>query len=192
MLYAVVEAVGSVTVGVIIWYGSGQVLDGIVTIGVLVAFIEYMQKFFVPIRNLAQKYNLLQSAMSSSERIFELLDEDDRVPNTDDPVAVPEGPLHIEFRDVWFCYKEGEWVLEDVSLEVAPCEKVALVGHTGAGKTTIISLLMRLYDVDRGQILINGKDIRDYDLKEYRQAFATGAAGHVPIPGRYSRQPDTQ
>ncbi|MGM0555705.1 MAG: ABC transporter ATP-binding protein [Myxococcota bacterium] len=173
MLYAVVEAVGSITVGAIIWYGSGQVLDGIVTIGVLVAFIEYMQKFFVPIRNLAQKYNLLQSAMSSSERIFELIDEDDTIPNTDDPVPVPDGPLRIEFEDVWFAYTEGEWVLENVSFEVAPCEKVALVGHTGAGKTTIISLLMRLYDVDRGRILINGTDIRDFDLKEYRRAFAT-------------------
>lgn len=172
MLYAVVEAVGSITVGAIIWYGSGQVLEGVVTIGVLVAFIEYMQKFFVPIRNLAQKYNLLQSAMSSSERIFELLDEDDRVPNTDDPVPVPEGPLHVEFENVWFAYTEDEWVLEDVSFEVAPQEKVALVGHTGAGKTTIISLLMRLYDVDRGRILVNGTDIREFDLKAYRRAFA--------------------
>jgi ATP-binding cassette subfamily B protein len=172
MLYAVVEAVGSITVGAIIWYGSGQVLEGVVTIGVLVAFIEYMQKFFVPIRNLAQKYNLLQSAMSSSERIFELLDEDDRVPNTDDPVPVPEGPLHVEFENVWFAYTEDEWVLKDVSFEVAPQEKVALVGHTGAGKTTIISLLMRLYDVDRGRILVNGTDIREFDLKAYRRAFA--------------------
>jgi ABC-type multidrug transport system fused ATPase/permease subunit len=148
------------------------VLEGVVTIGVLVAFIEYMQKFFVPIRNLAQKYNLLQSAMSSSERIFELLDEDDRVPNTDDPVPVPEGPLHVEFENVWFAYTEDEWVLKDVSFEVAPQEKVALVGHTGAGKTTIISLLMRLYDVDRGRILVNGTDIREFDLKAYRRAFA--------------------
>lgn len=172
MLYAVVEAVGAVSVGAIIWYGSGQVLDDILTIGVLVAFIEYMQKFFVPIRDLAQKYNLLQSAMASSERIFELLDSDDQIPQPDNPVPVPGDDLHIEFENVWFAYNDDEWVIKDLSFEVRPCEKVALVGHTGAGKTTIISLLMRLYDVTRGRILINGTDIREFDLHEYRRAFA--------------------
>jgi ATP-binding cassette, subfamily B, multidrug efflux pump len=172
MLYAVVEAVGSVTVGVIIWYGSGQVLDGIITIGLLVAFIEYMQKFFIPIRDLAQKYNLLQSAMASSERIFELIDTDEQIPGPDDPAPIPDGELHIEFDNVWFAYNDQEWVIEDLSFEVRPGEKVALVGHTGAGKTTIISLLLRLFDVTRGRILINGTDIRRFDLHEYRCAFA--------------------
>jgi ATP-binding cassette subfamily B protein len=176
MLYAVVEAIGSVTVGVIIWYGSGQVLEGVMTIGLLVAFLEYMQKFFVPIRDLAQKYNLLQSAMASSERIFELLDSDETIPQAADPSPIPEADFHLEFDGVWFSYSEepGEdnWIIKDLSFEVKPGEKLALVGHTGAGKTTIISLVMRLYDVTRGRILINGIDIREFDVHEYRRAFA--------------------
>lgn len=172
LLYAVVEAVGSVTVGVIVWYGSGQVLEGLVTLGVLVAFIEYMQKFFIPIRDLAQKYNLLQSAMASSERIFQLLDETDEV--TDEGVApMPDtSELRIEFRNVSFAYNADEPVLTDLSFVVEPGEKLALVGHTGAGKSTIINLLLRLYDVDQGAILVNGVDIQDYDLNQYRRRFA--------------------
>ncbi|MFP4599631.1 MAG: ABC transporter ATP-binding protein [Persicimonas sp.] len=172
ILYSVVEAVGAVTVGAIIWYGSGQVLDGLVTIGVLVAFIEYMQKFFIPIRDLAQKYNLLQSAMASSERIFELLDSEEHIPQPDNPKPLPADDLHIEFEDVWFAYNEDEWIIKGLNLEVRPGEKIALVGHTGAGKTTIISLLMRLYDVTKGRILINGTDIREFDVHAYRRAFA--------------------
>ncbi len=172
ILYAVVQAVGSITVGAIIWYGSGQVLEGIVTIGVLVAFIEYMQKFFIPIRDLAQKYNLLQSAMASSERIFELLDTEEHIRQPGEPTPIPTEDFHIQFENVWFAYQDDEWVIRDLSFEVKPGEKVALVGHTGAGKTTIISLLMRLYDVTRGRILINGVDIREFDVHEYRRAFA--------------------
>ncbi|MFW5966988.1 MAG: ABC transporter ATP-binding protein [Persicimonas sp.] len=171
-LYAIVEAVGSITVGAIIWYGSGQVLEGVLTIGVLVAFIEYMQKFFVPIRELAQKYNTLQSAMASSERIFELLDTEEHIEKAEEPAELPTSDFHIVFDGVWFAYNEGEWVLEDVNFEVKPGEKIALVGHTGAGKTTVINLLMRLYDPDRGRILVNGTDIREFDLHEYRRAFA--------------------
>ena len=172
MLYAIVEAIGSITVGCIIWYGSGQVLEGFITIGVLVAFIEYMQKFFVPIRDLAEKYNQLQSALASGERIFRLLDRTDKIPEPDEPVPLPEPPYHIEFDGVWFAYNDEEWVLEDVSFEIRPSEKVALVGHTGAGKSTIINLLLRLYDVSRGEIRINGTDIREFDLRDYRETFA--------------------
>jgi ATP-binding cassette subfamily B protein len=172
MLYAVVETVGSIAVGVIIWYGSGQVLQEAITLGVLVAFIEYMQKFFVPIRNLAQKYNQFQSAIASGERIFQLLDNDERLPEKAQPDALPDGPLRIEFDDVWFAYNEDEWILRGVSFEVDAGEKLALVGHTGAGKTTITSLLLRLYDVDRGAIRINGVDIRELDLDAYRRSFA--------------------
>lgn len=176
MLYAVVEAVGSIAVAVIIWYGSGQVLEGIMTIGILVAFIEYMQKFFIPIRDLAQKYNLLQSAMASSERIFELLDTEERIEERAQPTPLPSADFHLEFDQVWFSYSdepgEDNWVIKDLSFEVKPGEKIALVGHTGAGKTTIISLLMRLYDVTRGRILINGVDIREFDLQAYRRSFA--------------------
>ncbi|MBA2665224.1 MAG: ABC transporter ATP-binding protein [Bradymonadaceae bacterium] len=172
MLYSLVETIGSVTIGAIIWYGSGQALDGLVTLGVLVAFIEYMQKFFVPIRDLAQKYNLLQSAMASSERIFQLLDTDERIARAARPTALPAEAFEIEFRDVWFAYNDEDWILRGISFVVTPGDKVALVGHTGAGKTTIIALLTRLYDVTRGQILINGIDIREFDLHEYRRRFA--------------------
>ncbi|MEM1347725.1 MAG: ABC transporter ATP-binding protein [Myxococcota bacterium] len=172
MLYAVVEAVGSITVGAIIWYGSGQVLDGVVTIGVLVAFIEYMQKFFVPIRDLAQKYNTLQSAMASSERIFELLDTQERLEHEAPDAALPEGPLRIEFEDVWFRYNPDEWILKGVSFTIEPGDKVALVGHTGAGKSTIMSLLLRLHDVTEGRVLVNGVDIRDVPLTVWRDVFS--------------------
>lgn len=172
MLYAIVEAIGSVTVGAIIWYGSGRVLEGFITIGLLVAFIQYMQKFFVPIRDLAEKYNQLQSAIASGERIFQLLDNDDVIPEPDEPEPLPERPYTIEFEDVWFAYNDEEWVLRDVDFRVEPGEQVALVGHTGAGKSTIIRLLMRMYDVSKGRILVNGTDIREFDLRAYRQKFA--------------------
>jgi len=172
MLYSVVETVGAITVGVIIWYGSGNVLQDAISLGVLVAFIEYMQKFFVPIRDLAQKYNFLQSAITSGERIFELLDEEDSIPNPTAPKPCPNSIETIEFRNVSFAYKEDDWVLREVSFTVKRGEKFALVGHTGAGKTTIITLLTRLRDVTEGAILINGTDIRDFDLKDYRQHFA--------------------
>ncbi len=172
MLYAIVEAIGSITVGCIIWYGSGQVLDGVITIGVLVAFIEYMQKFFVPIRDMAEKYNQLQSALASGERIFKLLDTEERIPEADEPEPLPEPPYRIEFDEVWFAYNDDEWVLENVSFEIEPGDQVALVGHTGAGKSTIINLLLRLYDVSRGEIRVNGTDIREFDLQAYRRTFA--------------------
>lgn len=172
MLYAVVEAVGSITVGALIWYGSGQVIQEAVTLGVLVAFIEYMQKFFVPIRDLAQKYNLFQSAMASSERIFELLDTRDQIPNAAQPQPMPSGQLRVEFEHVWFAYQAEDWILKDVSFVIEPGEKLALVGHTGAGKSTILSLLLRLHDVSKGRILINGVELRELDIHQWRAHFA--------------------
>ncbi len=172
LLFAVVETVGSIAIGVIIWYGSGQVLQDAITLGVLVAFIEYMQKFFVPIRNLAQKYNQFQSAIASGERIFQLLDNQDQLEVVEQPREVPTEPFRIEFDDVWFAYNDEDWILRGVSFTIEPGEKLALVGHTGAGKTTITSLLLRLYDVNRGSIRINGVDIREFDLTPYRRAFA--------------------
>lgn len=170
-LFAIVETIGSIAVALIIWYGSGQVLQGVVTLGVLVAFIEYMNNFFVPIRDLAQKYNLLQSAMASSERVFQLLDTDMRI---DDSIGrePPAGPFSIEFDHVWFAYEEEDWILRDVSFRVEAGEKIAFVGHTGAGKSTVINLVMRLYDVQRGRVLIDGVDIREYDLTALRRRFA--------------------
>ena len=172
MLYAVVEAVGSITIGAILWYGSGQVLRDAVTLGVLIAFIEYMQRFFVPIRDLAQKFNLFQSAMASAERIFELLDERDQLPEPEQPAPLPSQPLRVEFQDVWFAYHGEDWILRGVSFTIEPGEKIALVGHTGAGKSTILGLLLRLYDVSRGRILVNGIDLRQLRQDAWRSCFA--------------------
>ena len=170
-LYAIVETVGSIAIGLILWYGSGEVLRHAVTLGVLVAFIEYMTNFFVPIRDLAQKYNVLQSAMASSERIFQLLDTDEHIDNEGTRV-LPERPLSIRFENVWFAYNDDDWILRDVSFEIRAGEKVAFVGHTGAGKSTIINLVMRMYDVQRGTIYVDGVDIREYELTAYRRRFA--------------------
>lgn len=172
MLYAVVEAVGSVTVGAIVWYGSGQVLKEAVTLGVLVAFIQYMQKFFIPIRELAQKYNLFQSAMASAERIFQLLDSREQIPTAQTLTPMPASPLRVEFDQVWFAYNEEEWILKDLSFVIEPGEKVAIVGHTGAGKSTLMNLLLRMHDVTRGSIRVNGVDIRELDPAAWRDAFA--------------------
>lgn len=178
-LFALVEGIGSIAVALIIWYGSGGALEGTVTLGVLVAFVEYVRKFFVPIRDLSQKYALYQSAMASSERIFHLLEVDDRLPDADDPAKPSSFQQRIEFRDVWFAYDtkktnddETNWVLKGVSFTVTAGQSVALVGHTGAGKSTIIGLLTRMYDADKGQVLIDGVDIRHCDKTRLRRLFA--------------------
>lgn len=179
MLYAVVEAVGSITIGAIIWYGSGQVLEDLVSIGVLVAFIEYMKKFFVPIRDIAQKYNLLQSALTAGERVIGLLDTDMRLDSvrdnsTDGAEPVPDRPHTFEFDDVWFRYNsDGEWVIKGMNFDLEPGQNVALVGHTGAGKSTLAKLIMRLHDVTEGQITLNGTDISAFDARRYRKLFAS-------------------
>ena len=126
----------------------------------------------MPIRDLAQKYNLLQSAMASSERIFQLLDADEKIPQREQTIPVPEAPITIEFDDVWFAYSDDEWVLRGVSFVIDVGEKVALVGHTGAGKTTIMNLLLRMHEIDRGAIRVNGVDIRELDLQQWRDRFA--------------------
>ena len=182
LLYSVVEMVGSVTIGVIIWYGTGQVLQDAVTLGALVAFIEYMQKFFVPIRDLAQKYNLFLSAVASSERIFVLLDDDDSLENGDQEMPMAgESGYSLAFENVSFAYlsqedeaseEDKDWIIRDLSFKVNPGEKIALVGHTGAGKTTLIRLALRLYDPTKGRITINGIDIKTLDINAYRKAFA--------------------
>ena len=144
------------------------------TVGVVVAFLQYAQRFFRPIQDLSEKYNLLQGAMASSERIFKLLDTAPTVVDPHDPVTLPpETRGEIEFRDVWFAYGknddgEEDWVLKGVSFRVSPGEKVAIVGHTGAGKSTIINLLMRFYDVQKGQILVDGAPVDRLALKDLR------------------------
>jgi ATP-binding cassette subfamily B protein len=211
--YPVIEILSAIAIACVIWFGgidvlrqvtasslavsfaggklSLHVVTAVTTLGTLVAFIQYAQRFFRPIQDLSEKYNILQSAMAASERIFKLVDMPAQVVS---PAAVktPAGPGRIEFDHVWFAYRnipiagvdggknnpageqsatEPDWVLRDVSFAIEPGETVAIVGHTGAGKTTIISLLMRFYDVQRGAIRIDGVDIREMDLKELRRRY---------------------
>ena len=168
-LFSIVEAVSSITLAVIVWYGGGEILAGALAFGTLVAFIEYMQRFFVPIRDFSTKYAVMQSAMSSSERIFELLDQPVTVASPARPVMPPVVRGRIEFDQVWFAYNGEDWVLRDLSFVVEPGERVAIVGHTGAGKTTVIKLLNRTYDVHRGRVLVDGVDVRDWDLAALRR-----------------------
>ncbi|WP_224984009.1 ABC transporter ATP-binding protein [Geomonas agri] len=180
-LYAVVESLSSVAVALIIWYGGGEIVKGTLSFGSLVAFIQYIEKFFSPIRDLSAKYSIMQGAMASLERIFALLDNDDREPEPVPISAVASGmpqasegtPTHalqsICFNDIWFAYKDRDYVLKGFSLQMKRGEKVALVGETGGGKTTVTRLLSRLYDVERGSITIDGTDIRELQLPALRK-----------------------
>ena len=170
IFYPAVEALGAVATGLIIWYGGGRALQGTVELGALVAFLQYSQRFFKPISDLSEKFNILQSAMASSERIFGLLDTPVEIASPPAPARGADGG-RIRFEHVWFAYRDDEYVLRDVSFEVAPGERVGVVGATGAGKTTLINLLMRFYDVDRGRITIDGVDIREIPLPALRQRF---------------------
>jgi ATP-binding cassette subfamily B multidrug efflux pump len=170
VFYPVVELVETIGLALIVWYGGGQVLRGMLSIGTLIAFFQYAQRFYEPISDLSEKYNILQAAMAASERIFKTLDTPPRILN--------EGTLEIdhvdsiEFRDVSFAYNEPEWVLKNVSFSVKRGDRIALVGHTGAGKTTVTSLLLRFYEPQRGEILVNGIDIREYSVTSLRALFA--------------------
>lgn len=165
----VMEIISSLGLSIIVWFGGKQVIQGNIEFGVLFAFISYIQSFFRPILDLTEKYNILQAAMASSERIFMLLDEKETILNPALPEALGEIAGSIEFKNVWFAYNHEDWVLRDVSFTVNPGETVAFVGATGAGKSSIISLLSRFYDIQKGQILIDGKDIRTIDKYELRR-----------------------
>src|SRR5262245_25257670 len=187
VFYPAIEAISSLASALIIWYGGSSVLRNALTLGALVAFLQYSQRFFRPISDMSEKFNVLQSAMASSERIFKLLDEPVAITSQAAPKRRPAGAQgHIRFEQIWFTYtgtvKEAEasaasaaatphadnWVLRDVTFEVRPGERVAIVGATGSGKTTLINLLLRFYDVQRGRITIDGVDIRDLDLADVR------------------------
>ena len=171
-LYALVETLSSVAVGLIIWYGGGEIVRGSLSFGALVAFIQYSEKFFGPIRDLSSKYSVMQGAMAALERIFTLLDSEEYLPETSSGGKASTGnpfPVEIvEFRDVWFAYLNEDYVLKGVSLTLRRGEKLAIVGETGGGKTTVTRLLSRLYDIDRGTITINGTDIREIPLRLLR------------------------
>ena len=174
LFFPVIELFTAVALALIIWKGGASVLEGTVTVGVVAAFLQYARRFFRPIQDLSEKYNLLQGAMASSERIFKLLDTPITIADPEEPRSLPTPTRgEIEFRDVWFSYgktEEGEpdWVLKGISFKVAPGSKVAVVGHTGAGKTTLISLLMRFYEPQKGVILLDGVPIREVRVKELR------------------------
>ena len=172
--YPAIEVLSSTAVALIIWYGGRQVLGGTVSIGIVVAFIQYAQRFFRPIQDLSDKYNILQGAMASSERIFKLLDTPIEIASPILPAqpVMSQAGGRVEFRNVWFAYQDEDWVLQDINLSIEPGETIALVGHTGAGKTTLISLMLRFYDVQRGQILVDGIDVREHDIVELRRRFS--------------------
>ena len=169
LFFPVVEFLGAAAVGIIIWYGGGQVLQNAVSVGVIIAFVQYTEMFFRPIRDLAEKYNILQTAMASSERIFNLLDTSNPIKDIDKPVKLEKVKGSIQFKNVWFAYNDEDYVLKNVNFEFKEGEKVAFVGHTGAGKTTIINLINRFYDVNKGEIKIDGVNIKDIDQKELRK-----------------------
>lgn len=168
-LYSMVEAAGSVSVGLLLWYGGGEVLHGAIGIGTLVAFKEYIHRFFVPLRDFSQKYTVMQSAMASAERIFQLLDTPLDVTNRKNAVVPKPFRGEVVFDHVWFHYKAGDPVLKGVSFRIAPGEKVAVVGATGSGKTTTIKLLNRSYDIQQGSIKVSGVDVREWDLRALRR-----------------------
>jgi ATP-binding cassette subfamily B protein len=168
-LSSMVEAAGSVSVALLLWYGGGEVLHGVIGIGTLVAFKEYIHRLFVPLRDFSQKYTVMQSAMSSAERIFHLLDTPVTIASPSKPIVPRSFRGEVEFNDVWFSYKKDEPVLKGVSFKIEPGEKVAVVGATGSGKTTTIKLLNRFYDIQNGSIKVDGVDVRDWDLQTLRR-----------------------
>jgi ATP-binding cassette subfamily B protein len=198
LFYPAVDLLSAIAIALVIWRGGFGVLSGLVTIGVLNMFVQYSLRFWRPIQDMSDKYNILQSAMAASERIFKLLDTEPEIVSPVHPLA-GDGSNRVEFRHVWFSYQkltdeqkaavdraaasespaaglaaiaDVEWVLKDVSFVVEPGQTVAIVGHTGAGKTTLISLMMRFYDVTAGQILVDGVELRQHDLTALRQHFA--------------------
>lgn len=173
VFFPAVDIIVAAGIALIIWYGGGQVLHGVVTLGTVIAFLQMAEMLYEPVGDMSERYNLLQSAMSASERIFELLDEPVTSTTTPEQAKQIEKVRgHIEFRNVWFAYDDEDWVLKDVSFVVQPGESVAFVGYTGAGKTTITNLLLRFYDAQRGQVLLDGVDIRELELDKLRGSFS--------------------
>jgi ATP-binding cassette, subfamily B, multidrug efflux pump len=177
VFFPAVELFSTAAIAVVFWYGGLLSFAGAVTVGVLITFMQYAQRFFRPIQDLSEKFNILQSAMAACERIFKLLDEPLPAPPAEAPLALSAPRGDIEFRNVWFAYhgganpKDEDWVLRDVSFHVAPGQTLAIVGHTGAGKTTLIQLLLRFYEIQRGQILLDGVDIHRFEVHQLRKQF---------------------
>ena len=182
-LFSIVEAAGSLSIALLLWYGGGEVLQGIVSIGTFVAFSEYIRRLFVPLRDFSNKYAVIQAAMTAAERIFELLDTAPEVPGraaspattrpatppAAAPAVVKPSRGAVEFDDVWFSYRLNDPVLKGVSFKIEPGERVAVIGATGSGKTTTIKLMSRFYDVDSGVVRVGGRDVREWDLDALRR-----------------------
>jgi ATP-binding cassette subfamily B multidrug efflux pump len=171
VFFPLLELLGALAIALIVWYGGLRVFEGTLTLGALVAFVQYSERFFRPISDLSEKYTILQSAMASSERIFKLLDTPPAIVSPPEPKASTIQEGRVEFRGVSFAYNPGDAVLDDISFKVEPGERVALVGATGAGKSTIINLLSRFYDAQKGEILVDNVDIRDYNLQGLRRSI---------------------
>jgi len=169
VFYPVIELIMAVSIGLILWYGGLQIINQTLTLGVLVAFLQYVQRFFMPIRDLSEKFNLLQSAMAASERIFAVLDTPIQAPGPAEPVPMPRARGEIQFHQVSFGYNQDHLVLKDINFTIKPGEKVAVVGATGAGKTSLINLINRLYEPTAGAVLLDGVDTRHMPLEDLRR-----------------------
>ena len=184
IFWPLVEVLASFAMALIVWYGGARALMGGVSFGILLAFIQYARQFFQPIRGLSEKFNTLQSALASSERIFEVLDTEHQINTPDSPKTLNNPKGYITFNNVWFRYnEEGSWILQDVSFQVQPGQHLAIVGATGAGKTTIINLLLRFYEIQKGTICIDGVDITELDLSELRTLFGLVLQDHSIFTG---------
>jgi ATP-binding cassette subfamily B multidrug efflux pump len=167
-----IDVFSAIGIGLVIWYGGGRFVQNEVLLGVLVAFLMYLQMFFEPIRDMAEKFNIIQTAMASSERIFELLDTPEELPNPERPQAVSRIAGNIEFDKVWFAYNKDDFVLKDVSFSLKQGESLAIVGATGSGKSTVINTLLRFYDIQKGQIRIDGVSLKEMNKQDLRRQMA--------------------
>ncbi len=210
LFWPMVDIIASVALGLVLWIGGLNAMTGALTLGVLIAFIQYARMFFMPIRNLSDQYNTLQRAMAGGERIFDVLDEDQSLPQEPEPKTIERIRGDIVFRNVWFSYdplpadgeEEPNWVLKDVSFTVKPGQTAAFVGATGAGKSTLINLLLRFYEVQRGEIFIDGVNIREYALKDLRRhiglvlqnvfLFSGSVERNITLDARGFRESDVQ
>jgi len=184
IFWPLVEVFASFAMALIVWYGGGRALMGGVSFGVLLAFIQYARQFFQPIRGLSEKFNTLQSALASSERIFEVLDTEHQISESTNSVTLKNPKGKIEFKDVWFRYNnEGAWILKGVSFVVEPGQHFAIVGATGAGKTTIINILLRFYEIEKGEIYIDGIEFRELSLEDLRSLFGLVLQDHSLFTG---------
>ena len=169
IFYPTVELLSSIAVGLIIWYGGGETIQAATTVGTLFAFLQFTEMFFRPIRDLSEKYNIMQTAMASSERIFKLLDNQTFIKNVNSPIKLENVKGSVDFKNVWFAYNGDDYVLKDINFSINPGETVAIVGHTGAGKTSTINILTRFYDIQKGNILLDGVDISKIDKDNLRK-----------------------